>query len=333
MTASWPRLLGLAVAGALLVAVLVTADLDEAARLVATIGWGALAVLALSALVPVIDTITWALALESGGWTARRSLHLFNARLIGEAFNAVLPAAGFGGEPVKAVLLARRLGVGYHQGSASIVLARVVNMLALIPFLIVGVALISTLPSLPTGFAWLAAGGVVWFALATLILFAITRFPLSSGFAAWLAGHRFGRGAGRLIGHLGEVELRFRGFYAEHRARFLAAVGLSIVQWIIGALEVWLILALLGRPVSLPEAWLIESVAQVVRAAGFLIPSGLGAQEGALLLVVRLLTGPDGAGLALAVVRRLRELVWIVAGLVLALAYGVAPGKARRNRA
>ncbi|MEX2648850.1 MAG: lysylphosphatidylglycerol synthase domain-containing protein [Alphaproteobacteria bacterium] len=146
----------------------------------------------------------------------------------------------------------------------------------------------------------------------------------------WLARRRFGRGASRLIGHLGVVELRFRVFYAEHRGRFLAAVALSIVQWIVGALEVWLILALIGRPVSLPEAWLVESVAQVVRAAGFLIPSGLGAQEGALLLVVRLLTGSDGAGLALALVRRLRELVWIVAGLLLALAYGVAPGTARR---
>ncbi|MEX2648849.1 MAG: lysylphosphatidylglycerol synthase domain-containing protein [Alphaproteobacteria bacterium] len=190
MTASWPRRLGLAVAVALLVAVLATANLGEAARLVAATGWGVLAVFALSAAVPAIDTITWALALEPGGWTPRRSLHLFNARLVGEAFNAVLPAAGFGGEPIKAVLLARRLDVGYHQGSASIVLARVVNMLALIPFLIVGVALIPTLPPLPAGFAWLAAGGVLWFALATLVLFAFTRFPLSSGFAAWGGGSR-----------------------------------------------------------------------------------------------------------------------------------------------
>ena len=60
---------------------------------------------------------------------------------------------------------------------------------------------------------------------------------------------------------------------------------------------------------------MIEALAQMIRSAVFFIPLGIGAQEGAFVLISTAITGVPGLGLACAAVRRIRELIWIVLGL------------------
>ena len=57
----------------------------------------------------------------------------------------------------------------------------------------------------------------------------------------------------------------------------------------------------------------------------FFIPANIGAQEGGLQVVAAGLTGDPNAGLALAVVRRIRDLVFILWGLALAWRDGITP--------
>jgi uncharacterized membrane protein YbhN (UPF0104 family) len=73
---------------------------------------------------------------------------------------------------------------------------------------------------------------------------------------------------------------------------------------------------LLGYPVSLLEAFLIESMVQGIRAAAFLIPGALGAQEGGFLIIGTLLALPADAALALALTRRVRELAFGIPGIL-----------------
>ena len=86
-----------------------------------------------------------------GRWLYRA----WKVRMVGEVFNSVVPAAGMGGEPVKAVLLKKYYGVGYRQATASLILAKTINTIALVIFLTVGFALMlsSALvpPALPGG--------------------------------------------------------------------------------------------------------------------------------------------------------------------------------------
>jgi uncharacterized membrane protein YbhN (UPF0104 family) len=81
-------------------------------------------------------------------------------------------------------------------------------------------------------------------------------------------------------------------------------------------LEVWIALWLLGYPLSFFHAFLIESVVQGVRAAAFLVPGALGAQEGGFLLVGTLLSLPAEGALALALTRRVRELAFGIPGIL-----------------
>jgi len=81
----------------------------------------------------------------------------------------------------------------------------------------------------------------------------------------------------------------------------------------------------LGHPVSFVDAWIIEAVAQLVRTGTFFIPASIGAQEGAFMLVCAAMTGSPVLGVAVAVVRRIREIVWIVWGMGLGLMYTLKP--------
>lgn len=85
--------------------------------------------------------------------------------------------------------------------------------------------------------------------------------------------------------------------------------------------------ALLGDPITFANALLIEAAVQLVRTLAFVVPAGLGAQEAAMLLAAEAIVGAPATGVAAAVVRRGRELVWIASTLVMATICAVSRHK------
>jgi hypothetical protein len=75
--------------------------------------------------------------------------------------------------------------------------------------------------------------------------------------------------------------------------------------------------AFFGRPLDFADAIAVEALAQLVRAGTFFIPMSLGAQEGTFMLALGAITGAPPLGLAVAFVRRGRELVWLGLGLLM----------------
>ena len=77
--------------------------------------------------------------------------------------------------------------------------------------------------------------------------------------------------------------------------------------WVLGAFEIMGVLGLLGHPVSLADALVIESLAQALRNVGFMLPGALAVQEGAIIGAAALVGVPPAPALAAALVRRTRE--------------------------
>jgi uncharacterized protein (TIRG00374 family) len=266
----------------------------------------------------VIDAWTWQMTLPSVPLDARWLYRLWKVRMVGEAVNATTPAAGMGGEPVKAVLLKRRYGIGYREGAASLVLARTINVLALLVFLGVGYVLVLRAPDLPPGYRAVAGAGLAASVVGVLAFWAIQRFRITSLAGTFAARFGAARRIESVLGHVRDVDDMLVGFYTRRRGRFAAAIALGFVAWWLGALEVWFVLRVLGHPLPFGDAWIIESVAQLVRLGVFFIPATLGAQEGAFFLVGEALAGSATLGVAVGLVRRCRDLVWIAWGFALA---------------
>lgn len=322
----WGKIAYVALGIALLALVLREADLAKTWELVAGVGVpGIAAVIGIYALSFLGDSVSWSLIVTSLPATApvwwRR---FFLVRLAGEAFNNVLPAAGFGGEPLKATILKNRYGIPLTEGTASIVMARTINMIALIAFLLVGFWFVASTPALDGGISRAAAAGLGLLALGTALLFAAQRLRLSSRIAHLFSGAAWAERLARVFAAVEAMDDRFQAFYSAHPARLTMSLLLAFGNWVLGVAEIYVIFLFLDHPIGWQDAWMIEALVQMVRSAAFFIPLGIGAQEGVFVLLVGAITGMPPLGLACAAVKRVREFVWIGLGLGVAALYPTA---------
>ena len=242
---------------------------------------------------------------------------LVRVRLVGEAFNLVVPAGGFGGEPLKAVLLKSHYGVGYRESSAGLVLARIQSLIGqflFVAFAIVVMAVATDLPTLYQASAW---GALAVLAGMTAGFILVPKLRLSSRL-----GRRFGakRWAASLVKSLAAIEAvedKVNAFARAHRARYVASIVLAMLRWTLGAAEMWLAMYLLGHPVSVAEAVVLEGLLQLARSVSFFIPANLGTQDGAVALAATAITGVAAAGLGAALLRRVREVIFIALGFAI----------------
>ena len=105
------------------------------------------------------------------------------------------------------------------------------------------------------------------------------------------------------------------GMY-ERRDRLLIACVWRFGFRLLAAGETWLALRFLGHPVGVIDALILESLGQAVRSAAFLLPGGLGAQEGGLMAIGAVLGIPVNLSLSLSLCKRIRELAIGVPGLI-----------------
>jgi glycosyltransferase 2 family protein len=258
-----------------------------------------------------VDTLGWRFA-----FTRDRApfWRLYGARLAGEALNVVTAVGSVGGEAVKAWLVRR--DVSYAESVPAIVIAKTTIVIAQAIFLLVGIVL-----------AWTAldvSGGVL---RAMLWLLVIEVFAVGGFFGAQVSG-LVGR-AGRLLVWAGvtadaaaaeSLDASLRHYYRHEWRRFAASTGFHTLGWLIGgALEATLVLWVLGITTSVATASVIEALGSGVRFASFMVPAGLGAFEGANAAAFGALGFGAAAGLAFSVVRRARQIVWIVVGLLVLL--------------
>jgi putative membrane protein len=91
--------------------------------------------------------------------------------------------------------------------------------------------------------------------------------------------------------------------------RILAASALIFISWVAGALHIYIAAAALGIDLSWWEAVMLEALVQAVSSAAFAIPGALGALEFAYLFFGGLVGIAKPEALALALMRRARDLI------------------------
>ena len=237
-------------------------------------------------------------------------------RWIAESINTTLPAAQIGGEVVRARLLQRRLDAP-ARGAASVAVDFCLSLLAQILFTLLGFVLLARISAAGWWPAAIAALSVPLFAIFSWEM--LVRRRLLVALERWTAqiGQR------RLATALQRLGAAL-GLLAESRPALAWSLSLHAASWLGHAGEVWLTLWLMGTPVGLAEAVLLESLSLAARSAAFLIPSGWGAQEAALVALAGVTGLPAETALALGLVKRAREFAVGLPGLV---AWGIAEGR------
>lgn len=283
-----------------------------------TLGWRLPLVLAFPyALAGLVDTIAWRLLLPGPV-----SLGLiFRARLAGEAVNLATPTMAVGGEPVKAFLL--RPHVPLRDGLVSVIADKTTIVAGQIVFLAGG--LLAARAALPPSSRLLPImTGLLAVEIVAIGGFAFVQANGGLGGSGRLLGRigaRVGLGGERYLRGLGDLDRALAALYRDGRRRLVASALVHAVAWASGGLEIYIVLSLLGTPVPLGTALIIESFAGGVKFASFMVPASLGALEGGYVAFFEAFGLTATAGLSFVLVRRLREMAWAGVGF---LALGVS---------
>ena len=293
-------------------------------NLIAT-GWGIFFVLAVYGFAFWIDTIAWQFTLPSTkfSWI----YNLWKVRMVGAAFGKMLPFSAFGGAPIKGYLLKKHYGIGYREGAASIILVESTHMISMIFFMASGVLLISFSPEFPKIYYTFAKISLAVLSVGILGFYLIQRYRITSFAGGWISKRALGVKLQKFLGHIQEFDERLVQFYTQKRPFFFGAFGLNLLNWYLGALEIYIILYFLGHPITLAESIILETFVEIVRAGTFFIPATLGSQEAAFLLATGAITGEPALGVATALMRRVREIVWFILGFSLGWQYSTSPSE------
>ncbi len=294
---------------------------------VSALGWRLLLVLCVPySLTVLIDTAAWRLLLRNAHVPF---LALVRARLAGEAVNVATPTASVGGEPLKAYLL--RPWVPLTEGFAAVIADKTTVVTGQWLYLLVGLgAAVSILsPSHALLLAMAALLGVEALAVGGFVLVQ-TRGIFGGG------GRLLGRvglaPSERYQGGLEDLDRALARFYRERIGRLAGSALLHALAWTGGGMEIYLVMHLLGSPVSLGTALVIESFGAAVKFASFMIPASLGALEGGYVAFFGAFGLGGAAGLSYVLVRRMREATWVALGFLAMTALGPRPRLAEPER-
>jgi hypothetical protein len=119
------------------------------------------------------------------------------------------------------------------------------------------------------------------------------------------------------------VRVAVLGFWAGHPARLWRVFGLDLVFHALAVFEIYLTLQwLLGdRSPTLAQAIVFEALNRVVTVVFKFVPFRLGVDEALTGAMAPLLALNPAAGVALALVRKVRNLAWGAVGLAIIAAH------------
>jgi putative membrane protein len=305
----------LSVGALLFIAVLATHGLPAVFATLALAGWGLLLVALFHLLPLALDAAAIRVLFQPnaarGAWRAA-----LLARWAGESVNSVMPGGQIGG-PVMMVRDLAQSGMPLPEAAAAITVSTTFQTLGQILFALSGMVLLGARASQASLHAirtpLLMTSGVLALCLAGFYL--VQRRGLFRGLTRATARLFRKRDWSELLSHAEAIDLALQQTH-RRRGGVAASFVLSLIGWLVGTGEVYLILLMLRSPVSWADAMLLESLGQAIRGAAFAIPGALGVQEGGYLLLAPLASLSSETALALSLAKRARELLLGVPGLL-----------------
>jgi len=225
-------------------------------------------------------------------------------RLVRDSGSELLPLSQVGGF-VMGARAATLLGLPSAIAIASTIVDVTMEMLAQLAYTALGLGILAAQkPNTPL-IAW-TAFGIVLALLAAIIFILVQRHGFTMlGSVIHRIPHRWAKG---VASRLAPIQHAIREIY--HHAGALWSVSLlHFAMWVASGVETWIALRFMGVNLSISSVIVIESLLYAIRSIAFVVPSGLGVQEGAYVLLGMLFGFSPDVALALSLLERARDLV------------------------
>jgi putative membrane protein len=241
-------------------------------------------------------------------------------RLVRDAGSEVLPLSQIGGS----LLAARSIvlhGIETTTAVASVVVDVTIEFCAQIAFVALGVILLVRLaPDSPLTRPALVGLAVALVAAGVMIVLQRWKSDLFERAAQRVAFATMGAA----LAGASAVQAELREIYRS--SRIWPSLLMHFSAWILSAVEAWLALSIMGAHFDFAVVLTLESLLYAMRGMAFLVPSAIGVQEGAYVILAAALGLPPGLALGLSLMKRGRDLLL---GIPVLLSWQVAESRRR----
>jgi len=277
------------------------------------VGWALPLVFLPHALVTALEASGWWFAFPQNGCPIRL-IEILRFSVAAKAIQHVTPSISQTGELLKIHLL-RLTSVSADVSTASVVAAKTTITLAELVFISIGLAaVLSYITVEPLLVMSLSIGIVVMcFAVAGLLVW--QRMGLFRPLV-WLSRRLrvLTTFVDRYEDFLFSTDCMLREYLSEGRRFCLSWLG-YFLGWLAGALEAWVFLSILGLPNDPLSALVVQAWLVLVTRLTAFVPANLGTHEVGAVMIFSFLGLSAESAMAFALLRRLRQIVWIALGL------------------
>ena len=291
------------------------------------------AVILLWLFIYLLNALSWYIIIRDGKHAPVPFWKVYKLTVSGFALNYATPVGLMGGEPYRIMELTPY--VGGSKATSSVILYVMMHIFSHFCFWMFSVLLYLVLEPLNLGM------GIVLAIVGVCCLLAIYFFM--KGYKNGMAVRTI-----RLLCHvpfakkwanrflverkdaLERVDAQIAELHRQRKTTFYASLGLEFLARIVGCVEVWFILNILTSNVSFLSCVLIMAFTSLFANLFFFSPMQLGAREGGFALATGGLAIPSAFGIYTGLITRVRELIWIVIGVLL-MKVGNNTGKIEKN--
>jgi glycosyltransferase 2 family protein len=266
-------------------------------------------------LVAAIVSLAWRWRVLLAGLGTAPALRWLTAyRLAGQSLSTLIPSVKLGGEPLRVWLL-REQHVSLGSGVASVVVDRTLEVGAGIAFacLFAAVLVQHGIPALQGLLVTMLLGAV---GVVVGVVITVRRLRRGAGLVTAavrsLGLDRFELVQGQ-VGTMAAAEADTVRLI-DDPPRMGRAFAIGVAGNLLVLLEYWLLLSAFHLPAE-PIA-VVAAIFATGAAHSMPVPGGIGVLEGGQIWLFGLLGYPSEVGLAVALAVRLRELLWVVPGLL-----------------
>jgi len=278
-------------------------------------GYGFIALMALSAFRHWIRSVAWLHCIEEDHRNIR-IFDLFNIRLAGDAVRLLSFTGPLLGETSKAVLIRKRLPMVH--GMSSIIIENLAYTIAVIFIVVSGIALL--IVNFATGTSLRVMSAVLTVCMVGGVFgihyIASRRIKIAARLGGWIAGKTDSKSFKDRSHAIGRTEDKIHNFYKRRGSRLYFVLFLEFVANIVNVLEVYVILFFIGTSASYLSAYIIEAMMKVVNILFFFVPGQVGVMEGGNAILLNMLGLGASAGVTLSLIEKIKAIFWAGYGLM-----------------